>query len=41
MTDRGRALLEELEATWNQFVDSVNSLESHMDITTENAPLKS
>ncbi|MBK13020.1 MAG: PadR family transcriptional regulator [Crocinitomicaceae bacterium] len=41
MTDRGRALLEELEATWNQFVDSVNSLESHMDTTAKNAPLKS
>ena len=26
MTDKGRALLDELEVAWDQFVDSVNSL---------------
>ena len=41
MTDSGRALLDELESSWIQFVDSVNSLESNTDTTSRNDPLKS
>lgn len=41
MTDSGRALLDELESSWIQFVDSVNSLESNTDTTSRNTPLKS
>ena len=34
MTDKGRALLHELEVAWDQFVDSVNSLND----TSSNLP---